>query len=473
MPKCTIDGIDVEFQTGENLVEIAKKAGVNIPVFCYHSGLSVVAQCRMCAVEIENMPKLQTACSMVATDGMVVHTKSERAEKNRESVMEFLLINHPLDCPICDKAGECDLQDFSFDHGSPHTRYTEEKRTYLDLDMGPVIEKNMNRCIHCTRCIRFGDEIAKQREMVALQRGNNVEITTLDGRSLETDYAGNYADVCPTGSLTLKDFRFNKRVWMLKKTPTVCEGCSRGCNMEIHHEANQMYRCLPRENLEINNHWLCDEGRFHFNDVQKRDRVVFPKIKESDKVMNSTWDDAVLLSRELVANKKGAVLIGSDLTQEEIQTVLDFSKSELSGFEVSHFGTPSVANSEQDGDEDQILKRLSKTSNLNGIEELGVKSFTKLSDQTEVVFVVSGGRAQLPELSNVRVIGLGVFFNKQAEKMDVVFPGPSFAEKSGTVVNFQGKKQKINRAILPPEEAKELSEVLMLWMNANKQKGAQ
>ena len=218
MPKCIIDGREVEFTPGQNLIEVAKKVGVEIPFFCYHPGLTVVAQCRMCTVEIEKMPKLQTACSTAATEGMVVKTKSERVKQNQKSVMEFLLINHPLDCPICDKSGECDLQDNSFKFGDPYMRYTEERRTYMDLDMGPVIKKNMNRCIHCTRCIRFGSEIAGIHEMVAVQRGNNTEITTIDGRPLETDYAGNYADVCPTGSLTIKDFRFRKRVWYLKKT---------------------------------------------------------------------------------------------------------------------------------------------------------------------------------------------------------------------------------------------------------------
>src|SRR5271168_2156929 len=191
MPKCVIDGREIEFATGRNLIEVARTAGIEIPYFCYHPGLSVVAQCRMCTVEIEKMPKLQTACSTNATDGMVVKTRSARAMQNQKSVMEFLLINHPLDCPICDKSGECDLQDQSYGYGDSYSRYTEERRTYLDLDMGPVIKKNMNRCIHCTRCIRFGAEVANIREMVAVERGNNTEITTIDGRPLETDYAGN------------------------------------------------------------------------------------------------------------------------------------------------------------------------------------------------------------------------------------------------------------------------------------------
>src|SRR3954464_13598706 len=175
MPKCMIDGREVEFTPGQNLIEVARKAGIKVPYYCYHPGLTVVAQCRMCAVEIEKMPKLQTACSTAAAEGMAPHTQSEKTKKNQASIVGLLVINHPLDCPICDKSGECDLQDQSFKYGDAYSRYTEERRTYVDLDMGPVIKKNMNRCIHCTRCIRFGAEIAGIREMVAVQRGNNTE----------------------------------------------------------------------------------------------------------------------------------------------------------------------------------------------------------------------------------------------------------------------------------------------------------
>src|SRR4051812_7903617 len=290
MPKCTIDGREVEFTPGQNMIQVAKKAGIDVPYFCYHPGMSVVAQCRMCIVEVEKMPKLQTACSTPVTDGMVIRMKtSERAMKQQKATMEFLLINHPLDCPICDKSGECDLQDHSFDHGDANSRYTEERRTYLDLDMGPVIQKNMNRCIHCTRCIRFGDEIAGIREMVALQRGNNTEITTIDGKQLQTEYAGNYSDICPTGSLTLKDFRFQKRAWFLKKTATICSGCAKGCNMELQHESNVIFRAVPRENMEVNRYWLCDEGRFLYNDAQASTRVLDPAVRGGSGLQMADW----------------------------------------------------------------------------------------------------------------------------------------------------------------------------------------
>lgn len=476
MPKCVIDGQEVEFTPGENLIEIAKRAGISIPFFCYHPGLSVVAQCRMCAIEVEKMPKLQTACSTPATDGMVVKTKSERALQNQKSVMEFLLVNHPLDCPICDKSGECDLQDNSYFYGDANSRYTEERRTYMDLDMGGVIQKNMNRCIHCTRCIRFGEEIADIHEMVALKRGNNTEITTIDGKPLETEYAGNYADICPTGSLTLKDFRFRKRAWYLKKTPTVCEGCSKGCNMEIHQEANVIYRCVPRENQEINKYWLCDEGRFNFHTLMHPERVLEPWINSGSRTNVKSnfvdWGKSIDLIRESLVNKKVTVLVGSDLTVEEGQTLLQFLSKNLPQAQTFHFGTPGIVTSKEDGPADRILKMKNKTSNLKGMEKLGIQGFEKLPADTQVLLVFQGGRAVLPPLPKVETIGVGVFMESQKEAFSAILPSISFAEKSGTIINHDGKEQKLQRAILPRGQSKPLSEILMMWANRKSATGA-
>ncbi len=472
MAKCTIDGREIEFSPGQNLIEVAAKAGVEIPYFCYHPGLTVVAQCRMCAVEVEKMPKLQTACSTAATEGMVVKTKSDRVKQNQKSVMEFLLINHPLDCPICDKSGECDLQDQSYKYGDPYMRYTEERRTFLDLDMGPVIKKNMNRCIHCTRCIRFGEEVAGIHEMVAVSRGNNTEITTIDGRPLETDYAGNYADICPTGSLTLKDFRFKKRAWMLKKTPTVCEGCSRGCNMEIHHEMNVIYRCIARTNMEVNKHWICDEGRFNYHYTVDEDRIVEPVLKAAAPKESVQWAQAIEKAKASLAGKKVTVLVGSDLTLEEGKQLLEFLPKHLPGASVFHFGTPGIKTSSEDAPADKILKRKSKTSNLHGLEKLGYKPFEKLADGTQAVLMIRGGRATLPQLNGVEVIAIGVYNAADVGNYGVVLPGASFAEKTGTIVNFEGREQRINRAINPPGQSKQLSEILMMWMHGTSATGA-
>jgi NADH-quinone oxidoreductase subunit G len=467
MPKCVIDGREVEFTPGQNLIEVAKKAGVEIPVFCYHPGLSVVAQCRMCYVEIEKMPKLQTACSTPAADGMVVHTQSEKVKQGQKGTMEFLLINHPLDCPICDKAGECDLQDNSFKHGDAYSRYTEERRTYIDLDMGPVIKKNMNRCIHCTRCIRFGSEIAGIREMVAVQRGNNTEITTIDGRPLETDYAGNYADICPTGSLTLKDFRFKKRVWYLKKTPTVCEGCSKGCNIYLHQDGNALQRCTPRDNMEINKYWLCDEGRFNFRYVSHEQRVKDPVVQGGVQ----EWASALDVARSALAGKQVTVLVGSDLTQEEAKLLQDFVPNAFLRASMFHFGTSGITSAADDAAADKLLKRKSKTANLHGLEKLGFKGFSEMPQGTEAVLVFRGGRAVLPDLKGLPAVGVGVFKKEQAQKFAAILPGASFAEKDGTIVNFEGREQKFQRSIMPVGKSKLLPEILMMWANSKGKSG--
>ncbi len=464
MLKCTIDGREVEFQSGQNLIEVAKKAGIEIPYFCYHPGLSIVAQCRMCTVEIEKNPKLQTACSTPASDGMVVSTKSEKAKKNQRSVMEFLLVNHPLDCPICDKAGECDLQDNSFKFGDAYMRTSEDRRTFMDLDMGPVIKKNMNRCIHCTRCIRFGAEVAGIREMVAIQRGNNTEITTIDGRPLETEYAGNYSDICPTGSLTLKDFRFKKRAWFLKKTATVCEGCSRGCNMEIQQEGGQIYRCIPRENQEINQWWMCDEGRFNYRYTMDKSRITEPKVGTPGALAQTDWGSAIQAARKAIQGKKTLLLLGSDLTQEEAILLQKFAKQTLANADVRHFGTPGVKTVADDAAADRLLKRKSKTSNLHGVEKLGISAFESIPAGTEAILVVRGGRAVLPSFGGVAsVVGVGVFADSEAKALSTVLPGAAFTEKDGTIVNFQGQEQKLKRSVLPAGKSKALSEILALW----------
>jgi len=465
MPKCIIDGKEVEFKPGETIIQVADREGVEIPRFCYHPALSVVAQCRMCAVEVEKMPKLQTACSTPAAEGMVVHTKSDKAKKMQSSVMEFLLINHPLDCPVCDEAGECTLQDYSFSYGDADNRYEEERRTYIDLDMGPVIKKNMNRCIHCTRCIRFCDEVGGSREMVALKRGNWTEITTVDGKPLETDYAGNLADICPTGSLTLKDFRFRKRSWFLKKTASVCEGCAQGCNLEVQQDNDKVYRLVPRENQEINKFWLCDEGRFNFHYIHDDARMTEPMVRKDGTLALSDWDSAVAEAKTKLKGKV-LVLVGSDLTLEEMRAVQSFAQANLKDHALFHYGTPGHTKASDDKSEDNILRRTSKTSNLHGAEKLGFKGW-EASGKYDSAIIFRGGRAMayddLRKNVSGAVVGVGVFSQDMASNYDVVLPGLSYVEKTGTVVNWQGKEQKIQKAIEPVGESRSVADVFALW----------
>ena len=240
MVTVTIDGNEARVPEGTNLVEAAKTVGIEVPTYCYHPGLSVVGQCRICFVEVEGMPRLVTACSTPAGDGMVVHTASERVKEARAAVMEFLLENHPLDCPVCDQAGECGLQDYSVAHGLDSTHMVDLRRTFPGYErrmIGPHVVQNQNRCIHCTRCIRFTQEIAETSDLTMKSRGNHSYIDTYDGGPFDNPWSACAADVCPVGALTVKEFRFRARVWHLEETASVCPGCSLGCNVCVFNSA--------------------------------------------------------------------------------------------------------------------------------------------------------------------------------------------------------------------------------------------
>jgi NADH-quinone oxidoreductase subunit G len=461
MPNVIMDGKPYTFEPGEKIIELAQRVGVVIPYYCYHPGLSVVAQCRMCAVQIEKMPKLQTACSTPLIEGMVIHTQTPAVKEQQQSVMEFLLVNHPLDCAICDQSGECDLQDYSYIYGRPGSRSQEPRRTYMDADMGPVIAKSMNRCIHCTRCIRFGEEVAGIREMVALARGNETEITTLGDLPLQTPYAGNYADICPVGSLTLKDFRFKKRVWFLKSTESICQGCSKGCHLFIHHHEGAIERQTAKSCKEVNGHWICDEGRFLFRQYQTETRVLTPLLDGKE----VEWGEAFKAFRAWLA-KKPQVLVGTDCTQEEIQALQEWCK--LQGLGLQFFSGDGCERPDEDKPLDHLLRRSSKTANLHGVHALGVEPFSgKVSGPC---LVVSMGRAVVPDLDIGASVLLGVDLLKS--NYHLVLPTPGLGEKSGTVLNHEGRAQTFQQAIPAPEDTKTVPQFLMEFTHSAHSKGA-
>ncbi len=268
------DGKPIEVPKHLNLIEAAKLAGIDIPHFCFHPRLSVVGQCRMCLVEIEGIPKIQAACTTPLKDGLSVKTTTDKVKTGRAATMEFLLINHPLDCPICDQAGECTLQDNSFGYGNQLSQFDETKRQYPGFDrtlLGPHVIADMTRCIQCTRCIRFCAEIAGTSELTFLDRGGRTLVWTHDGKPLANDWSGCAADVCPVGALTTREFRFRSRVWYLHKTKSVCPGCNVGCNLSIESKDDVVYRFLPRLNPAVNDYWLCDHGRFLSESLNARD----------------------------------------------------------------------------------------------------------------------------------------------------------------------------------------------------------
>ena len=313
MLQISIDGKEVSVEQGATVIEAAQKLGTYIPHFCYHKKLSIAASCRMCLVEVEKAPKPLPACATPVTDGMVVHTHSKMAKQAQEGVMEFLLINHPLDCPVCDKGGECQLQDLAVGYGKSTTRYTEAKRAVVAKDMGPLIStQEMSRCIHCTRCVRFTEEIAGEQEIGMANRGELSEIMTFVGRAVETELSGNVIDLCPVGALTSKPFRFNARTWELSRRKSVSAHDALGSNLEVQTKEHTVRRVLPLENEAINECWLSDRDRFAYEGLNHESRLKNPKIKQGGEWIDVDWQTAL----EYVRN--GIECIAKDGKQDQI-----------------------------------------------------------------------------------------------------------------------------------------------------------
>ena len=316
MVELTIDGKKVEVQEGSMVMHAAHKLGVYVPHFCYHKKLSVAANCRMCLVEVEKAPKAMPACATPATNGMVVHTCSERAVAAQKSVMEFLLINHPLDCPICDQGGECQLQDLAVGYGGSSSRYQEEKRVVFHKDLGPLVSaEEMSRCIHCTRCVRFGQEVAGVMELGMVGRGEHSEITTFVGRSVESELSGNMIDLCPVGALTSKPFRYQARTWELARRRTVSPHDSLGANLIVQVKGDDVLRVVPFENEEINECWISDRDRFSYEGLKSEDRLSTPMVKGEDgQWREASWSDALQVAAHGlmdVRDHSGAAHIGA------------------------------------------------------------------------------------------------------------------------------------------------------------------
>ncbi len=293
MPQLTIDGRQVEVAQGATVMDAARELGIFIPHFCYHKKLSIAANCRMCLVEVEKAPKPLPACATPVTDGMVVHTHSEKAVKAQKGVMELLLINHPLDCPICDQGGECQLQDLAVGYGGSHSRYAEPKRVVRDKELGPLIATDMTRCIHCGRCVRFGQEIAGLMELGMPGRGEHTEVMPFLERQVTSELSGNVIDLCPVGALTSKPFRFTARPWELARRPSVSPHDGLGANLEVHVKNKRVYRVLPRENEAVNECWLADRDRYSYQALNSEARLARPMVRDGDRWLEVDWGKAL------------------------------------------------------------------------------------------------------------------------------------------------------------------------------------
>lgn len=323
MPKLTIDGKEITVEEGTTVIQACEELGIEIPRFCYHPRLAIAGNCRMCLVEVERVPKPVASCAQPAMDNMVVHTNTPMVKKAREGVMEFLLANHPLDCPICDQAGECDLQDQAMAYGKGESRYKEEKRAVVDKDFGPLVKTHMTRCIHCTRCVRFITDVAGIPEMGALYRGEDTQITTYIEKSISSELSGNIIDLCPVGALTSKPYAFKARSWELKKTESIDVLDAVGSNIRIDSRGREVMRILPRLNEDINEEWISDKTRFAYDGLMKQ-RLDTPYVKHKGKLKKATWDEAYKAIadkiKSLKANEIGA--IAGDLIDAEAMLAL-------------------------------------------------------------------------------------------------------------------------------------------------------
>jgi NADH-quinone oxidoreductase subunit G len=517
VPKVTIDDRTVEVEAGTNLIEAAFKAGVQIPHYCYHPRLSVVGQCRMCLVKVAGMGKLQAGCAtQVMKDGMVVQTDLPEVKEAQKGMMEFLLINHPLDCPICDQAGECGLQDYAFKHGVAFSRFQfEDKRTYPGrerIPLGGNVLLNMNRCIQCTRCIRFTEEIAGTAELGFFHRGARTEIGTFPGKQLDNQLATCVVDICPVGALTSTRFRFAERVFYLDKRPSLCTGCEVGCNVTIEHRRGAIKRYKPRFNPDVNDYWMCDFGRATFERYRDLPRLSAPRLQPAgprggapgvatDPIrprpdlaappppppapLPVSWREALdAVARHLRSRSaEGAVaFLGSGfLTTEEAYLFAQLA-------DVA--GTPHRSLAVEVGPERHIpnlqggLTGREAAPNRRGAELAGLAPAAAAEAGTVLdaaslldgdgasrcgVLVVCDSDfgaaawdpATVERLRRARVlIVFGWADSPLAQAADVALPVATHAEKDGTFVNLEWRVQRFERAFPPPGQARPAVEAL-------------
>jgi NADH-quinone oxidoreductase subunit G len=464
----TIDGKQVSVEQGTTILQAAEKIGIHIPRFCFHPGLSIAGNCRICLVEVEKMPKLVTSCSTVANEGMVVHTDNENVRRARRGVLELMLSNHPLDCPICDQAGECALQDYYMTIGLHKSRFNFPKfHKPKAVKLAPHLVLDAERCILCSRCVRFCREVTKTNEFSIGWRGNHAEIDTFEHRGPENGYAGNLHEICPVGALTSLDFRFKSRAWWLKGHPSVCPSCSTGCNIFIDETEGKVYRFRARENQAVNSYWLCDQGRYNYKFINGPDRVTELRVKIRDRMRQVPWDKALetvhaQLSEVANGGAKVAGIAGAHLTNEE----LFLFKKYIAGALGSDMFDFRIDGSWMDVEKqmDALLLRGDKNPNTRGAETMGLKGGKEVQEilqaaadgEVGALYIVGAERLAAAGLSDAvkaardSVEYIVMHASSQCDILnlaDALLPASTFAEKEGTFTNYQGRVQRIWRAI--------------------------
>jgi NADH-quinone oxidoreductase subunit G len=457
----TIDGAQLTVPKGTTIIEAAKQAGILVPHYCYHPSLPSPAVCRMCLVEVEKAPKLMPACVTQVAEGQVVRVDSEKAKKAREGVLELLLINHPLDCPICDQAGECELQDYVFQEGRAGTRYAEYAKRYSPVeDFGPDVLYVPNRCILCTRCVRFMEDVADEPVLNVSDRGDRAYIGISPDHRLDHPWSGNVVDLCPVGSLISKDFLHKARAWDLDKTASVCPGCTQGCNISIDTRDNVVVRFRPRPNLEVNRHFICDYGRMNYRWLNRGDRIEAPLVKDGGRHLATDWDAALDRVGQLVRGISGsAVILASGRASTESLGLVRLMLGRLSvtaaiqvpiGEEAPLTGIPGLA-----------LRR-ERAPNLVGAELLGYRTewdeaLTALAG-AGIVIVLDADLSESEQALLASIPGslvvLGTVWPDGLRNAELVLPITNMAEENGTYVNRDRRIQRYNQAKSQPGMAR-------------------
>ena len=464
----TIDGQELTVPVGTTLLQAAQGAGTEVPHYCYHPGLSSPAMCRLCLVEVEGAPKLLPSCTTTVADGQVVHTQSDDATRMRQGVLEFYLLNHPLDCPICDQSGECDLQDYVFAEGREHGRGREAKRVFGRDDLGGDILFYGDRCVMCTRCVRFMNEIEEKPLLTVVERGNRAVIDTFFDEGLEqSDWAGNVVDICPVGALVSKDFLHKARAWDLEHTPSICPNCSQGCNIDLHTRDNLVHRMKPRINLEVNGHWICDYGRSRYEWLNRGDRLEVPVMNAEGRNTTMNWTTALEALKVRIGalrNKSVKAVVSPFWSNEDLGAV-----SRL----VETLGGGSIVFRSARAEEEVVLqgyeglaRRKALAPNGQGAEllgctrvgdDLGQGGLEDLMDHEGVVLVLGDALDDQPEdfAPNAGlVLYLGAYTSSALASVDFQLPVTTFAEQEGTFTNHAGRVQRFWPALSGPGAAR-------------------
>jgi NADH-quinone oxidoreductase subunit G len=448
----TIEGRPVAVPEGTSLLEAARTVGVLIPHYCYHPGLPVAGVCRMCLVEVEKAPKLSPACATSVADGQIVHVHSEKAREARKGVLEMLLINHPLDCPICDQAGECELQDYTFQEGRKDSRYQEPKRFNPMEDFGGDVVYVPNRCILCTRCVRFMDDVAHEPVLNVSERGDRAYIGKFEGKDLTHPWAGNVVELCPVGALLSKDFLNKARAWELDRTASICPNCTQGCNAIIETRDNTVVRMRPRANADVNDYFLCDAGRLDYRWMNGPNRLELPQASHNGLLADTDWDVALGAAAAAIRGKRTLVVASPMLSNEALHLLSRLIRitDGKGAFRVARGPEAPLP-----GVKDLSL-RSERAANVIGAEKLGfTKTDTPLAGlQATDILIIADHALTDAEIEAAgraaAVVVIGTTLPASLPNVAAVLPITNFAEEEGTFTNLRGRVQRFLQAKAGP-----------------------